>query len=232
MAVSASARFHFLPPNYNHMNAIIEQDRTKDSPYHREVYPVLVVLSGPSGVGKDSVVQRLMERDTNFHFVVTATTRPPRSNETHGVDYFFLSEGEFARMIEQGELLEHALVHDNYKGVPKQQVRDALNSGKDVIMRVDPQGAATLRQIVPNAVFIFLMAESEQALAERLQNRRSETGDELALRLAVARDELKRIEEFDYCVVNHEDRLEETVEKIMCIVTATKCRAYQEPIDL
>ncbi|MCB0032798.1 MAG: guanylate kinase, partial [Anaerolineales bacterium] len=106
-----------------------------DNPYHRPSPPLLIVISGPSGVGKDTVVQELLKHTDNFHFVVTATSRPPRKNEVNGVDYWFVSEEEFEEMIAKNELLEYAWVHDNYKGVPKQQIRDALASGKDVIMR-------------------------------------------------------------------------------------------------
>jgi guanylate kinase len=104
-----------------------------------------------------------MEHKDSFFFVVTATTRPPRENEIPGKDYIFLSPDEFAAMIEKEEFLEYAVVYNDYKGVPKQQIRDALESSRDVIMRVDVQGAATIRRIVPNAVFIFLAAESEEA---------------------------------------------------------------------
>ena len=113
--------------------------------------PLLIVISGPSAVGKDSVIQSLKECGLPVHFVVTATTRPPRNNETHGKDYFFLSKDEFARMIEQQELIEYAIVYNDYKGIPKQQVREALVSGKDVVMRVDVQGAATVRKLAPEA---------------------------------------------------------------------------------
>jgi len=169
--------------------------------------PLLVVISGPSGVGKDTVLQRMMECDLPLHFVVTATTRARRPAEVHGKDYFFVSNDEFARMIEADELLEYAIVYNDYKGIPKQQVRDALASGKDVIMRIDVQGAATIRKIVPDAVLIFLTTESEEAMVRRLEARKTETPEGLKLRIATARQELKRIGEFDYIVVNHEFHL-------------------------
>src|SRR5512134_2640467 len=102
--------------------------------------PLLIVISGPSGVGKDTVMLRMQERGMPFHFVITATTRARRENEEHGVDYFFVSKEEFARMIEQDELIEYAIVYSDYKGIPKQQVRQALASGQDVVMRLDVQG--------------------------------------------------------------------------------------------
>jgi guanylate kinase len=204
----------------------------EDNVYHRPRYPLLIIVSGPSGVGKDTVAQLLMERCGSFHFVVTATTRPPRREEVHGKDYFFLSNDEFARMIEEDELLEYAFVYNDYKGIPKQQIRDALASGKDVIMRVDPQGAATLRKIVPQAIFIFLTAESEQAMVKRLRERKSETPEGLNLRIATARQEMKRIHEFDYWVINADGQREETVQQILAIVEAAHCRVHQQPIDL
>ena len=125
------------------------------SPYNLKSPPLLIVISGPAGVGKDSVIQRLKERGCALHFVVTATDRTPRPGEAHGVDYFFLPSAEFLRMKREQELLEHAVVYGQHKGVPKQQIREALASGKDVIMRVDVQGAATVRRLVPEALLIF-----------------------------------------------------------------------------
>ncbi len=109
--------------------------------------PLLIVISGPSGVGKDSVIHGLKGRNLPIHYVVTATTRPRREDETQGVDYFFVTKDEFAHMIEQEELIEYAIVYNDYKGIPKQQVREALASGQDVVMRVDVQGAATVRKL-------------------------------------------------------------------------------------
>src|SRR3989304_1595701 len=116
--------------------------------------PLLIVISGPSGAGKDTVMQRMQERGMPFHFVVTATTRPQRANEVHGRDYWFISMEEFARMINEDELIEHAIVYGDYKGIPKQQVREALASGMDVIMRLDVQGAETVRRMAPEALMI------------------------------------------------------------------------------
>ncbi len=182
--------------------------------------PLLIVISGPSGVGKDTVIQRMKERRLPIHFVVTATTRPPRPDERHGVDYFFLSREAFARMIEEDELLEYAIVYGDYKGIPKQQVREALASGKDVLMRIDVQGAATIRRLVPDAVLIFLTTASEEELVARLKRRKTESAEDLSLRIATARQELKRMEEFDYVVVNREHALEETVDTIIAIIAA------------
>jgi guanylate kinase len=201
-------------------------------PYQRPRYPLLIVISGASGVGKDTVARLLMEHGGDFYFVVTATTRPPRPGEVHGKDYFFVSHDEFARMIEEDELLEYAIVYNDHKGVPKQQIRDALASGRDVIMRVDVQGAATIRKLVPNAIFIFLMAESEEAMITRLRERKSETAEGLNLRIATARQEMKRIDEFDYCVVNAQHQQTGTLYQIMCIVEAEHRKVNRRPVEL
>jgi len=202
-------------------------------PYSHQAYPLLVVISGPSGVGKDTIARQLIkERPDSFYFVVTATTRPPRPGEIHGYDYFFVTSDEFAQMIEDGELLEYAVVYNDYKGIPKQQIREALSSGKDVIMRVDVQGAATIRKLIPNALLIFLKSESETELMERLRQRKSETAEGLNLRIATARQEMKRIGEFDYCVSNTEGKQEEAVGKILSIIEAAHCRVHQQPVIL
>lgn len=198
----------------------------------RQTLPLLVVISGPSGAGKDSAIQRMRERSLPFHFVVTATTRQPRPDEQHGVDYFFISNEEFAEMIEQGELLEYAIVYNDYKGIPKQQVRQALASQKDVIMRIDVQGAATIRQICPEAVLIFLTTQEEEELVRRLKIRKSETPEGLKLRIAMARQEMKRIDLFDYVVVNRDNRLDETVEAILAIIQAEHLRVIHRKVEL
>lgn len=198
--------------------------------YHPQ--PLLIVLSGPSGVGKDTVMQRMQERGLPFHFVVTATTRARREGEIHGMDYFFLSSDEFARMIEEDELLEYAIVYNDYKGIPKQQVREALASGKDVVMRIDVQGAATIRKLAPEAVMIFLTTEGENEMVNRLKARKSETPEGLSLRIATARQELKRINDFDYVVVNSDFRLDETVDIIRAIINAEHHRTKPRKVNL
>lgn len=204
-----------------------------DSAYDCPDYPLLLVLSGPSGVGKDTVARMLIERrPESFYFVVTATTRPPRDNERHGIDYIFVSFDEFARMIEANELLEHAVVYNDYKGIPKQQIRDALASGRDVILRVDVQGAATVRRLVPNAVSVFLTTRSERGLVSRLHQRKQDTAEGMALRTATARQEMRRVQEFDYCVVNPEGHPEIAVDHVLSIIDAAHCRIDQRPVEL
>lgn len=192
--------------------------------------PVLVVISGPSGVGKDATLQLMKEQGDSLHFVVTATTRAKRPNEVEGVDYHFVSMSEFARMIEEDELLEHAMVYNDYKGIPKKHVREALASGKDVVMRIDVQGAATIRKLIPNVVTIFLTSESEEELVRRLEQRKTEDPGKLAMRIATARLELQRVTEFDYVVVNRFDRLHETAEKVRSIIAAEKSRVDWTPV--
>ncbi len=209
-----------------------KQDSELDIARFLEPPPLLIVLSGPSGAGKDATLARMKALGCPFHFVVTVTDRPQRPGEVHGVDYYFVSSEEFAAMLERGELLEHAVVYGQNKGIPKSQVRQALASGRDVIMRLDVQGAATVRHIVPDALLLFLIAPSEEELIRRLRERQTESPQELERRIATAREEMKRLSEFDYVVVNRDGRLDETVEQIMAIITAEKCRVKQRKIEL
>ena len=194
--------------------------------------PVLVVISGPSGVGKDATIRRMQGAGFPCHFVVTTTTRPKREEEVEGLDYHFVSEAEFRELVERDEMLEHALVYGQYKGIPKARVREALASGQDVVLRVDVQGAATARSLVPQAVTIFLTAESEDALLERLRRRRTEDVPQLNRRMDTARAELGRVGEFKYRVVNRECVLDETVDQVLAIILAEKCRVDWEPVQL
>jgi len=182
--------------------------------------PLMIVISGPSGVGKDSVLQALKRRGLPLHFVVTTTTRSPRPEEEDGVDYFFVSLQEFERMIAGGELLEYAVVYNQYKGIPKAQVRSAFESDKDVMLRVDVQGAARLRSLYPQAVMIFLIPSNQNEWITRLTNRNSETPENLALRLQTAKTELETLEMFDYIVLNAHEKLEEAVDTIVAIIKA------------
>ncbi|HLF37273.1 MAG TPA: guanylate kinase [Anaerolineales bacterium] len=193
---------------------------------------LLVVISGPSGVGKDTVVHHLKQRGLPFHFVVTATSRPKRPDEVHGVDYFFYSEPEFLDLLERGELLEHALVYNEHKGVPKQQVRDAMASGLDVVMRVDVQGAKTIKQLAPEAIAIFLMARDEAELAQRLRMRKTESEEHLQTRLQAAREELHYLDLFDYRVVNADSEVEAAVSTILAIIEAEHHRTHPRQVTL
>jgi len=204
-----------------------------DSQYNvHHPQPLLIVISGPSGAGKDTVMQRMKERGLPFHFVVTATTRPKRANEVHGRDYWFISSEEFARMIDEDELIEHAIVYGDYKGIPKQQVREALASGMDVVMRVDVQGAEAVRRLAPEALLIFITTNSEEELVHRLETRKTETPNSLAIRIATARKELNRVEAFDYVIVNRNFHLDETVDMIRAIIDAEHHRVKPRKVDL
>ena len=194
--------------------------------------PLLVVISGPSGVGKDTVVHHLKQRGLPFHFVVTATSRPRRPDEVHGVDYFFYSDAEFLDMLGRGELLEHALVYNEHKGVPKQQVRDAMASGLDVVMRVDVQGAKTIKLLAPEAIAIFLMARNEAELAQRLRMRKTESEEHLQTRLDAAREELLYLDLFDYRVVNADSEVEAAVSTILAIIEAEHHRTHPRQVTL
>ena len=185
---------------------------------------LLIILSGPSGVGKDAVLKKMKELELPFHYVVTATTRPKRAGERHGIDYHFISRDEFQRMMERGELLEWAEVYGNYYGVPKGEVTQALSIGKDVILKVDVQGAATIKKILPQAVFIFLLPPSTEELERRLKQRSSESGADLAVRLEKARGETESLPLFDYVITNHQGELDDVISRIQAIVAAEKCR--------
>jgi guanylate kinase len=200
--------------------------------HYRYPKPLLVIISGPSGVGKDSVVRRMRELDPTLHFVVTTTDRPPRPGEIEGIDYHFVSTARFRDMIADDELLEYALVYGQYKGVPREGVRQALASGRDVIMRLDVQGAATISKRVPQALTIFLLPPSLDVLVQRLGGRATDSPEQMAQRLQTALAELKRLEEFDYAVVNEHDALDQTVSKIMAIMAAEKCRVARREIVL
>ena len=186
--------------------------------------PLLLVLSGPSGVGKDLLLSRLREAGRPYYFTVTATTRPKRSGEYEGIDYYFVSHQEFEAMIAGDELLEWASVYGNYYGVPKAQVSDALSRGLDVILKIDVQGAETVRRLVPDVVSIFLAPPSEAELERRLRGRRSESDDALAARIEQAREELQEAANFDYTVVHHTDATDEAALRIEDIIRRERHR--------
>jgi len=194
--------------------------------------PLMLVISGPSGVGKDAILDLLTAQNYPFHRGITATTRQPRVGESDGVQYYFKAVPDFQNWLEHGELLENAIVYGNYYGVPKQPLRDALARGEDVILRVDVQGARTLKQKVPNALFIFVAPTTFEELVSRLENRATETPDSLALRLQKYEDEMQAAQNFDYMIVNRQNMLEDTVAKIRAILTAEKCRVVPRHFEL
>lgn len=198
----------------------------------RQQQPLLIVISGPSGVGKDTVVHRMRERRLPFRFVVTATSRPRRDDEVDGVDYLFLTHEEFEGMVARGEFLEHALVYGQFKGIPRRHVREALATGQDVVFRIDVQGAETVRRLCPEALLIFLATRDEEELARRLRKRRTELAEALELRLAAARQEYEKVGLFDYVVVNGDDELDRAVDTIEAIIRAEHHRTRPRRVTL
>ena len=194
--------------------------------------PLLVVLSGPSGVGKDAVLAELRKLERPWHFAVTATTRPMRPGERDRVDYIFLDNDTFDRMRERDEFLECAEVYGRWYGVPRSQARDALRSGRDVILKIDVQGAATIRRMAPEALLIFLIPPTVADLRKRLQGRMTESASDLERRLKTAEDELARIHEYDYRVVNENEGLQQAAADIDAIITAEKCRITPRLVQL
>jgi guanylate kinase len=194
--------------------------------------PLLIVLSGPSGVGKDAVLNHLKNSSPSFKFVTTVTTRPRRHNEKDNVDYHFVSQDEFQTLLDKHELLESANVYGNWYGVPKDPIRQALKQGFDIMVKVDVQGAATIKKITPQAVFIFLMPPSLEELENRLIKRYTESPETLAVRLQAADNEGKQVLKFDYVVVNHRNQIEVAVNEIKAIIAAEKCRVNQREIKL
>ena len=188
--------------------------------------PLLVVITGPSGVGKDTVLSRLKVLNRPYHFAVTATTRRARPEETDGVDYFFLSDKQYEEMLARGEFLENATVYDHRYGVPKPPIREALAAGKDVVMRTDVQGARYIKSVCPGAVTIFVMPPSWDELEWRLRSRATDAPEQLELRLRTAREELAAADEFDHTVVNDDlNACADDIEDILAAERASKGRA-------
>lgn len=180
--------------------------------------PLLIVISGPSGIGKDSVLNELKRRGLPFHFVVTANTREPRLEEVNGVDYFFMTREEFLAGVERGEFLEHAKVYNDLKGIPRWQVDNALKSGKDVVLRVDVQGAETIRGLYPEAVLIYLIPRNYDEWYTRLVCRKTESAEDIKTRVEISVKEVEKIDIFDYLVVNAENLLCQAVDDIIGII--------------
>ncbi len=203
-----------------------------DVPIASPAPPLLVVVSGPSGVGKDAALDQLKQLPRPWHFVVTATTREPRPGEVHGVHHIFLDTGTFLRMRERDELLESAEVYGRWYGTPRAQVRQALKDGKDVILRVDVQGVASVKNLAPESVAIFMVPASLEELRQRLAGRGTESAADLERRLDAARAELALAGNFDYRVVNREGQLEQAVADIDAIITSEKCRVTPRVVQL
>lgn len=206
--------------------------RDNRSPLSPPPKPLLIVLSGLSGVGKDTVLAGLRQSGLPVEISVSATTRARRAGEKEGTDYYFVSAAKFQEMIDSNQLLEWATVYGNRYGIPREPVKQTLQKGKDVIVKIDVQGAATIKKILPQAVFVFLLTSTMEELEQRLKKRRTETPEELALRLETASRELDQIPMFDYVVVNRHGEAESAIEAIKSIITAEKCRAVPRQVDI
>jgi guanylate kinase len=193
---------------------------------------LLFVLSAPSGAGKDSVINAALEQGMSFFVVPSVTTRAIRPGEREGHPYQFVSQERFEQMVRNDELIEYAKVHGNYYGQPRQVIRDHLSAGQDVLLKIDVQGAATVRKKIPGAIFIFLVPESLEVLASRLAHRNTETAEELAQRLENARAELAEQHRFDYVIMNRQEHLADAVEKLWAIVEAEHCRVHPRHVEI
>ena len=198
----------------------------KEAPFKLPSGPLLIVLSGPSGAGKDAVLSRMKKLGYPLKYVTvtTATTRPKRDKERDGVDYYFVSAEKFQAMISGNELLEWAKVYGNWYGVPRQPVEQALAKGQDVIVKVDIQGAATIKTIFPQAILIFLIPPVMEELVSRLKQRHTESSFDLTLRINTAEEEIKQLPVFDYAVWNKRDKIDQAIADIKAIIQAEKCR--------
>lgn len=186
----------------------------------------LLVISGPSGVGKGTVLHDLMNTQTNLVYSVSATTRKKRDGEIEGVSYFYLSHEEFEKMIAEDKFLEYAHVHNNYYGTPKQFVEKKINEGKIVILEIDVQGALNIKKNTDNGVFIFLAPPSLNELKRRIVGRGTETDEDINIRMNNAKKELQYIKDYDYIVVN--DHLNSAITSVNEIINAEKHRVFRE----
>ena len=194
--------------------------------------PLLIILSGPSGAGKDALLTRMKELGYSLGYITTVTTRAKRDKEINGVDYHFIPKAKFQELIANNELLEWAKVYDNWYGVPRQPVKQALDRGQDTIVKVDTQGATTIKKILPEAVSIFVIPPSMEELVMRLKQRHTESPFDLALRIKTAKKEIKQLPLFDYVIVNRQDEIDLAVSSIKAIITAEKCRVNPRQINL
>lgn len=201
-------------------------------PFSLAAKPLLIVISGPSGAGKDALLTRMKKSGYPLKYIITVTTRAQRAKERDNVNYHFVPTTKFQEMTKNNELLEWANVYGNWYGVPRQPVKKALDSGQDVIVKVDIQGAATIKKILPEAVFIFVIPPSMEELVTRLKQRHTESPFDLALRIKTAEEEIKQLPLFDYIVVNKRDKIDQAVSEIKAIITAEKCRASPRKIAL
>jgi guanylate kinase len=198
----------------------------------RTTQGLLFVLSAPSGTGKDTVIHALKAQGMDFHVVASVTTRAMRPGESEGNPYYFVSQQRFDEMVANNELLEYAQVHGNWYGQPLQQIRDNIQSGRDVLLKIDVQGAATVRKKISGAVFIFLVPGSPDELVMRLNSRHTETEEERKRRLDDAQRELAQQDNYDYVVVNRQGHLQDAVDCLRAIMLAEHCRTHPRIVTL
>ncbi len=208
----------------------VSQQQTAARPSTRR--GLLFVLSAPSGSGKDTVINALKQQGMDFYMVPSVTTRAPRPGESEGNPYHFVSQKTFDRLVSQGELLEYARVHGNWYGQPLKPIRENLAAGRDVLLKIDVQGAATIRSKVPQAIFIFLVPGSIEELAQRLTARQTESAEQLQRRLADARAELAEQYWYDYVIVNRQGHLQKAVDSLRAIIMAEHCRVQPRQIQV
>ena len=178
----------------------------------------LFIISGPSAVGKGTIVKRILKSDGKVHLSVSATTRNPREGEEEGVSYYFMSDEQFVKAVGEGGFLEHASVHGHYYGTPKAPVMSQLKAGRDVILEIDVQGAMQVKESYPDGVFIFILPPSVDALRSRIMHRGTESEEDIQVRLGAAQREMEYLEHYDYYVVN--DDLEKAVDSVNKIMAA------------
>ncbi len=210
----------------------VSQNQQRASAQSSTRQGLLFVLSAPSGTGKDTVINALKQQGMNFYVVPSITTRPPRPGESEGNPYHFVSQETFEHMASQGELLEYANVHGNWYGQPRKLIRDTLSAGRDVLLKIDVKGAATIRSKVSDAIFIFLIPGSLEELTQRLEGRQTETEEELQRRLADARKELAEQHWYDYLITNRDGHLQDAVDCLRAIMLAEHCRVHPRNIDI
>jgi len=215
----------------------LETEQTVSQQLHTSTVPsarqgLLFVLSAPSGTGKDTVIHALKQQGMDFYVVPSVTTRAPRPGESEGNPYHFISEEKFKQMVDKGELLEYANVHGNWYGQPRQVIRDNLRAGRDVLLKIDVQGAATIHSKIPDAIFIFLVPGSLEELAQRLADRQTETEPQLIRRLSDAREELAQQYWYDYVIVNRQGHLQEAADLLHAIMLAEHARNRPRNIDV
>jgi len=194
--------------------------------------PLLIVVSGPSGAGKDALLVRMKKSSYPLAYITTVTTREQRAGEKDNIDYHFISAKEFHDMVEKSQLMEWAEVYGNWYGVPREPVKKALEEGKDTLIKVDIQGVATLKKLVPEAVFIMVVPPTKEDLALRLEGRQTESPAEMRRRTAAVEEEIKQMHLFDYIIMNRHDEIEIAIADIKAIIAAEKCRATAREVTL